>query len=250
MLREIRYEPRLDRDDVSKRIGLIALATDATIEGDFTRLVARDDIEVHVNRIRFVNPTTPQNLRAMHPDLAGAASLILPGERLDAIVYGCTSASILIGEDAVRKSITEGRGDVHVITPAAAATDALRVLAAKRISIVTPYVRETAEPMSRYFQANGFDVVQAVCLNMEDDREMARMPTSEIVRVVSSSIGEGSDAVFVGCTAFPAARAAAAIEELTSVPVVTSNLAAAWATLRHCGIPSDRDSSPCLFRLS
>jgi len=251
MTSEMHYEPpQLDGRELPKRVGLIALATDATIEGDFRRFVARDNIAVHVNRIRFINPTTPENLRAMHPDLAEAASLILPGEKLDAIVYGCTSASVVIGEEAVRRSIVEGRGDSHVITPAGAASDALSALRAKRIAVLTPYVRETAEPLSAYFQARGYDVTRAVHLNMEDDRHMARIPVAEIVRLVGSVAEPGLDAIFVGCTAFPAAEAAAAIEEQTGIPVVTSNLATAWSVLRHCGYPPDPAAAERLLRMA
>lgn len=249
MISEMDYKPRLDDFALPKRVGLIALATDATIEGDFRRLVASDEISVYVNRIGFKNPTTPANLRAMRPDLAAAASLILPEERLDAIVYGCTAASVVIGEDAVREAVVEGRGEVHVITPAAAAVKALNAFRARRIMILTPYVRETAEPLSMYFKERGFDVNRSICLNMEDDRHMACIPAAEIVRLVSRAVEPGTDAVFIGCTAFPAAQAAAAIEAATGIPVVTSNLAAAWATLRHCGFPPDRTAPVRLLQL-
>ncbi|MGO6819614.1 ectoine utilization protein EutA [Rhizobium brockwellii] len=250
MITEIEYRPPSERAALPKRIGLIALSTDATIESDFNRLIALRDVAVHVNRIEFANPTTPENLRAMQPQLAKAASLILPGEKLQAIVFGCTSASVVIGEEQVRLAITHGRGDIRVITPAGAAVDALNALNAKSITIVTPYVRQTAEPLSAYFQSRGFAIRRAVCLNMADDRMMARIPASDIVGLVCKSVEPGSDAIFVGCTAFPAAQAASQIEAITGIPVVTSNIAAAWSALRCCGVSADPGASTRLLRLA
>lgn len=101
--------PRLDDRPFAHRIGLVTLATDHTIEADFARIVAPRGIGVHVNRIAFANPVTPETLAAMQPDLAEAAALILPGEDLDAVVYGCTSASVVIGDGPVRAGIQAGK---------------------------------------------------------------------------------------------------------------------------------------------
>ncbi|MEW9617850.1 ectoine utilization protein EutA [Shinella sp. S4-D37] len=242
MIEEIQHQSTLEARPAARRIGLIALATDHTVEADFRRLVARDDIAVHVTRVGYANPTTPENLRAMHPRLAAAAALLLPGEDLDAIVYGCTSASVVIGEEAVAAAIGEGKPGASAITPAGSAVLALRTLKARRIAILTPYIRRTAEPMQAYFEAKGFGVDCLACLGMEDDREMARLPRAEIVRLAAGIAGAGTDALFIACTALRAAQCVPEIERQTGLPVVTSNLAAAWASLRQCGVAPDPDA--------
>jgi maleate isomerase len=250
MIEEIQPRPALDDRPAPRRIGLIALATDHTVEADFRRLVASDAVAVHVARVHYANPTTPENLRAMHPHLAAAAGLILPGEALDAIVYGCTSASVVIGEDAVAAALQAGRPGTPVITPAGAAVRALRALRARRIDILTPYVRRTAEPMQAFFAAKGFDVDRLVCLGMEDDREMACLPLEEIVRLAVETVTPGAEALFLACTALRAAQCAPEIERRTGLPVVTSNLAAAWTSLRQCGIAPDPDAACRLLTLA
>ena len=55
-----------------------------------------------------------------------AAALILPGEDLDAVVYGCTSASVVIGDAAVRAAISAGKPGAAAITPVSATLAALR----------------------------------------------------------------------------------------------------------------------------
>jgi maleate isomerase len=250
MIEKMQHQSTLDDRPALKRIGLIALATDHTVEADFRRLVARDDIAIHVTRVSYANPTTPENLRAMQPHLTAAASLILPDETLDAIVYGCTSASVIIGEREVAKAIEAGKPGVPVVTPAGAAVAALRALQANRIAILTPYMRRTAEPMHAFFTAHRFQVDRLTCLGMEDDRDMARLPHAEIVRLAVETVQPETQALFIACTALRAAECVPEIEKRTGLPVVTSNLASAWASLRLCGVAADPHSTARLLALA
>ncbi|TJW57736.1 MAG: ectoine utilization protein EutA, partial [Mesorhizobium sp.] len=89
-IRLLPTRPALDARPLAKRVGLIILATDHTSEPDFHRMVASERIGVYVARIPYKNPTTPENLRRMQPELEAAAALILPDEPLDAVCYSCT----------------------------------------------------------------------------------------------------------------------------------------------------------------
>jgi len=95
----------LEERPVRWRIGLLALATDHTLERDVARICGGDEIAVYVTRVAFANPMTAENLRAMGPRLTQAAELILPDEDLDALAYGCTSASVAMGDAAVAAAI-------------------------------------------------------------------------------------------------------------------------------------------------
>ena len=111
--------PRLLADRV-RRLGAVVLATDLTIEGDLAALMP-PDAALHVTRIPYANPTTPENLRAMAPHLAVAADLILPGMPLAAIGFGCTSGGVVIGDAQVAASVARARPGVPVSAPAQAA---------------------------------------------------------------------------------------------------------------------------------
>lgn len=238
--------PKLDSRPLGKRIGLVILATDHTSEPDFARMVASADIGIYVSRIHYANPTTPENLRAMQPSLTTGAGLILPGEPLDAIMYSCTSASVVIGDDEVTSAIRKAKPGVNVVTPTAAAVLGLKAFGARNISVLTPYTIETSRPMADYFSGLGFGIDRFTCLDMTDDREMARVAPSEIVAFAKEAFDPKSDALFISCTALRAAGVAAEIEQAIGKPVVTSNLATAWQCLRLCG---DQTSRPELGRL-
>lgn len=227
--------PRLDDRPFAHRIGLVTLATDHTIEADFARIVAPRGIGVYANRIAFANPVTPATLAAMQPDLAEAAALILPDEDLDAVVYGCTSASVVIGDAAVRAGIQAGKPGVPVVTPISAVLAGLRAMGARKLSVLTPYSVETSAPMARMFQAEGMALQRFTCMNMLDDRDMARVPVNEIVAFARDAVAPGSEALFISCTAVRAAGVIDRIEAACGVPVLSSNYAAAWNVLRLCG---------------
>jgi maleate isomerase len=220
---------------MEKRIGLIILATDHTTEVDFARMVAGPRIGLYVARIPYANPTTPDNLRKMQPTLTEAAALILPGESVDAVLYSCSSASVVIGDAEVQDAITAAKPGVPVITPPLAAVRGLKALGVRRIGVLTPYMVETSRPIAPYLTAHGFEIAGFTCLGFDDDREMARIPPAALVEIARQTTAPEAQALFISCTALRAASVAAEIEAAIGRPVVTSNQATAWSCLRLCG---------------
>lgn len=225
----------LDDRPVPRRVGLVTLATDHTTEVDFAALPAHG-IGVYATRIPFANPVTPATLAAMAGDVTQAAALILPGENLDAVVYSCTSASVVIGDGAVRAAIAAGKPGASAITPISAGFAGLRALAADRITLLAPYTPQTTQPMADCFEAGGFALQGVACLNLTDDREMARMSHATIIAAARDALAAGSQALFIACTAVRACAIIDRIEDAVGVPVVSANSATLWAAARACGI--------------
>jgi maleate isomerase len=237
----------LEPTDAWKRLGLITLATDLTSERDFARIVPLEQAGVYGTRIEFENPTTPENLARMAPRLTRAAELILPGEHLEAICYSCTAASVVIGEDDIADAIHAVQPGVPVVTPTVAARLALTALGATRISVLTPYLVETGQPMATYFANHGLEVTRFVCLGLSDDRIMARVSRKTIVEAACLADRPETEALFISCTGLPAVSAIAEIESRTGKPVITSNQASAWAMMRHAGMKDRLDGFGRLF---
>lgn len=226
----------LDPAGAVAKLGLIALSTDLTIERDFAAALPSDRAGVFAARVLFENPTTPENLRKMAPRIGDAAALILPGEDLAAICYGCTSASVVIGDAAVAAEIHRVRPGVPVVTPASAAIEAFGALGARRIAVLTPYVLETSIAIAGYFERAGLDVARLECLGLADDRDIGRVSAATIRAAAARIDTSDVDALFLSCTALPAFALAAELEAATAVSVVTSNQACAWALAGHAGL--------------
>jgi maleate isomerase len=147
---------------------------------------------------------------------------------------------VVIGDDEVAAAIRKAKPGVNVVTPTAAAVLGLKAFDARHISVLTPYTVETSRPMADYFSRLGFGIDRFTCLDMTDDREMARVALSEIVAFAKEATDPASDALFISCTAFRAASVVAEVEQAIGKPVVTSNLATAWQCLRICGDQTPR----------
>ena len=95
-------------------IGLIVLATDNTIEHEFRQIVPRvEGAAVFHTRILNDPDINEETLRAMEGRIADCARTLRPGERIDVVAYGCTSASMVIGPAGVAARVHEGgRPDV------------------------------------------------------------------------------------------------------------------------------------------
>ncbi|MEJ8573600.1 ectoine utilization protein EutA [Microbaculum marinum] len=242
-------EPVLDDPEVI-RFGLIALATDLTSERDAWRILPPDRAALHVARIPYENPTTPENLARTAPALTAAADLLVPGIALAAICYSCTSASVEIGDAAVAGAIEAARPGVPVVTPPDAAIAAFAALGVRRIALVTPYLPETTEPMAAYFARRGLDIVSAQCLGMSDDRDMARVSRTTILDAVAAADVPEAEGVFLSCTALPAVGCIDEVEQRIGKPVVSSNQASFWRMAQLAGLTPRPDAPGRLFRVA
>jgi hypothetical protein len=99
------------------RIGLVVLASDYTMEHEFRRVFGSpglgSGVDYYEARIRNSPQITPETLAAMGPLITETVDLILPGAALDVVAFGCTSASMVLGEAAVAKNIHAARGQGH-----------------------------------------------------------------------------------------------------------------------------------------
>ena len=239
---------RMDARPVSKRIGLVALATDHTTEVDFARMLQGQDVGVYVNRIEYENPTTHESLLRTGPRLSAAAADILPGEALDVLVYACTAASVVLGNDTVAMHMNNAKPGVPCVTPSSAAFDAFDALGVKKISVLTPYTQDVTESLAAYFSRRSAAVVSATCFGLSDDREMARISRESIIEGGVAACASDADALFVSCTAVRAASCVEELEDRLGKPVVTSNQAMVWRCARHLGITSTPSGGGKLFK--
>lgn len=205
-------------------IGLVVLSCDPTIEQDFRSAL---DCNIYVNRIPFVSPVTVENLQAMEHSLTQAVSDIVPDEPLDAVVYGCTSGSMLIGNSRVIELVHSVRPGVKVITPSFSALHSLDTMNAKNIGLVTPYIESVHDRVADWFGKNGIGVYESAYMDCTTDYEISRIDLDTMVEA-ALEVSVGVDAVFMSCTALRSYEHVQAIEHAVGVPVLTSNQQMIW----------------------
>ena len=234
---------------VKYRIGLIALSTDHTLERDLHRLAPLEEVCFYTSRVEFINPVTPENLRLMEPHIARAAELILTNQQIDAICYGCTSASATLGDASVFGALTEGKPGVPATNPALGGVKAIEALGAKKVSVLTPYPEAASQKLADYFASKGCGVISHHCLNIADDRDIAHIDPSSLIDAARTANHPDADAVFLSCTALPGVEVIPELEEALGKPVIISNQAMIWMALRLAGCGHQAPNGGKLFTL-
>jgi len=232
------------------RIGLVVLASDYTMEHEFRRVFTLPGVDYYESRIFNSPQITPETLAAMGPLLTQTVDLILPGSKLDVVAFGCTSASMVLGETTVAERIHAARPEAKATNPITAAFAAFDAFGAKRIAVLTPYRRDVNEIVRSYITGKGYQVPVFGSFNEQDDGIVASIDADSIRNAVRTIVrGREVDAVFVSCTSVRLVDAVTEIEAECGLPVTSSNHALAWHCLRLAGITDKRPELGRLFVL-
>ncbi len=231
-----RGDERLDAGRCGRaHIGVIALATDLTIEQDMARMCP-EGVGVFTTRIETPQEITAANLSAMRSLLAGAARQLLPGDRLDVVCFGCTSGSLVIGEDRVMAELSRAAPRSQATTVATAVVAALRELEVGRLAVGTPYIDEVNRRQAQWLARHGFEVLCLEGLGLLLDRDIGRAKPEVIEQLGRSVDRPDAEAVFLSCTALRSLEVIEQLERALAKPVITSNQATMWHCLRLAGI--------------
>jgi len=228
-------------------IGLIVLSSDQTVEHEFRLLTDIEGVALYHSRIENSPAITPETLLQMEQKIPGCADLILKGVHLDVVAYGCTSASMVIGEECVFERIRSVRPKAKCTTPITAAFAAFDAFDARNLAVLTPYRQDVNDKVADYIEVRGYRVTAFGSFNEEDDNKAARISAASI-KSAAIELGSRSDVdmVFVSCTNLRVASIVNDIESSTGKPATSSNHAMAWHCLRLAGIA---DSAPQHGRL-
>ena len=217
------------------RVGLIVLATDVMIEKDFLKVFSRVPADLYVNRITNYNPVTAENLKKMTNKITCVTENILPGERIDCIVYGCTSGTIVSGYDNIKKKINIAKPDALVTAPSTAALNALKKKNINKISIVTPYIKSVNDDVVNFFKNNNFEVTSNTYFDIQSDIDIGRVDQDQLFKILSNIDHKDAEALFVSCTSLPVLNIIERLEKKLNITVLSSNQALIWDSLESIG---------------
>ena len=233
-MHSIKIEPKY-KSSVNPKVGLIALATDFMIEKDFINVTKNMNIDLFVNRIHCYSPLTSENLIKMSNTVSEVSSDILPDEKLDCVVYGCTSGTIAVGYDSIKKKIELAKPEAKVTTPSTAASNALKKLNISKVAIFTPYSKKLNDEVVDYFKKENFIVTSNSYFDISIDGDIAKIDPDHLFNVISNMKLEGAEAVFLSCTNLPALSIIDKLEKKLNKIVLCSNQVLIWDTLQSIG---------------
>jgi maleate isomerase len=223
--------PRTER----VHIGLVQLSTDHSLETDWAKLINKQ-AAVFSSRVYYSSEMTPQALEKISEGISDASGLIATGLDMDVMAFGCTSASIIIGEDKVEKLLTKGRGNIPATNPWSAAKAAFEYLGAKKIAVFSPYPTEVNFPLHQQLIAAGFEVEVLGALGIEKDTDITRVSKKSMIEALIHLLaGVEADLIFMSCTNLRVLDHIQEIENQFNIPVVCSNSAMFWHAMHLVG---------------
>ncbi|MHA1107799.1 MAG: maleate cis-trans isomerase family protein [Alphaproteobacteria bacterium] len=225
------YEPLA----ISARIGLIVPSSNQMSEPHFYRY-APDSVVTHTTRLRMTGKHR-MKLAELTPHIAEAA-IMLADSGCDPIVFHCTANSMgegVAAEQTIVRTIADATG-VRATTTASATMAALKALDARRIVLVSPYVRATHEHEIEFLTEAGIEIVGERNLGLENSGAYVATPASVWLDTLRELQTERADSYFVSCANIRAMEMLDEMEALLDRPVLTSNQVALWHALRLAGI--------------
>jgi maleate isomerase len=215
------------------RVGLLVPSSNTVMEPDFWRALP-PGATLHTGRM-YLEETTPEAESRMLDEHVLPAARDLATARPDLIIFGCTSAGALRGNqydaDLCRR-ISDLSG-VPTVSVIASVRQAITASGARRVGVVTPYVDALNQRIRESVEADGVAVAGIAGLGISDNFEIATVPQERIVDFAERTLHDlDVDLAFVSCTNFPAVTALPELERRLGLPVVTSNQAAIAAMLR------------------
>ena len=230
------------------RIGLIALATDFRIEKDFISIIKDLDLDFFVNRIHCYFPLTSENLIKMSSTVTEISEDILPNEKLDCVVYGCTSGTIAAGYETIKKKINLAKPEAKVTTPSTAAVNALRKMKINNIAIFTPYSKPLNDEVVDYFESENFKITSNAYFDISNDLDIGKVDENYLYETLLNMDLGNADALFISCTALPALPIIEKLEKKLNKIVLSSNQVLIWDTLQSIGKKDSIDGFGKLFK--
>jgi maleate isomerase len=198
---------------------------------------APDDVSLYLTRLPFVPvPVTIEMAAALsdRDTVCRATRDVLAPEPL-VVAFACASGSFVhgaAGERLLHQSILDA-GAPAATTTSGALVESLRLLDARRIAVVTPYIDSVTDRLLGFLGEHGVEVVSSIGLGLLN--HIWKVAYSEVVAAVSAVDHPDAEAVYISCTNVPTYDIIAPLERMLGKPVLTANQVTMCSALRSMG---------------
>jgi len=231
------------------RIGLLAPSANPAVEPELRDLLA-PEAALHVTRLPVMPGTTLEQRNAAYPAAIAAALGDFGALALDAVVVGLTGPSYAVppAEDQALQDRLSDHAGRPVLLAARAIAQALEVLARPKLLLVSPYPGWLTDRAERYWRAAG--LVLADSFKLSETFRAYEMSPEEVADGLAR-LGPPADcAVLLSGTGMPTLDAMQWMQGRIGVPMLSSNLACAFAVSRRLGLAASPTLAACCPELA
>ena len=228
------------------KLGIVVPSWNTVMEYEFQRM-AGSTTSVHSQRIKHTDDSEKSLLwlSTQAPD----AATLLSHAKVQAICHGCTASGFLKtpAEDLEQAKELQALTGIPCVTSASSIAGALQALSAKKISVASPYEPWLNERVKLYLEQAGFEVLAIKGLGTQAHGSIS----APIIKALAHEVmRDDTEALFISCSNFRTLALITELEQETGRPVVTSNQASMWGTLRSIGDMRDIPEAGRLFHMA
>ena len=220
------------------RVGLLIPSSNTVMEVDFYRHLPAS-ATVHTGRM-YMEATTVKGEEEMLDDHCLPTAGDVATAKPDLVVFGCTSAGALRGNDydadlCRRISDVTGKPTVSVIESVRRKLMSLEV---RRVAVLTPYIEDLNVRIKASVEDDGIEVASIHGMGISVNFNLALVEPAEILAFAREKLGATPpvDALFISCTNYQAVATLPRLKEAYDMPIVTSNQAALEAVGRELDV--------------
>ncbi|ATQ58090.1 maleate cis-trans isomerase family protein [Paracoccus yeei] len=232
------------------RIGQIVPSSNITMETEIPALlkaremIAPERFTYHSSRMRMKHVTRDE-LSRMDAD-SDRCALELSDAKVDVMGYACLVAIMSMGhgyhaasQERLTKVVRDNGSDGAVVNSAGALIAGLKALGAKKVAVVTPYMKPLTELVVDYIRNEGFEVVDYRALEIQDNLAVAAHDPMNLPGIVASMDTADADVIVLSaCVQMPSLPAVSVVEAQSGKPVLTAAIATTWSMLRALDLPT------------
>jgi len=230
------------------RIGQIVPSSNTTMETEIPAMLrAREAVRperftFHSSRMRM-HKVTKQELEAMNRESLRCAAE-LADARVDVMSTACLVAIMSMGlgyHRQVQRELEEvarnNRCDARIMTSAGALIEGLKIMRAKRISLLAPYMRPLTDLVVEYIENEGIEVVDAISFEIPDNLDVGRRDPRRLVDEVKRLDTSNVDVVVLSaCVQMQSLPAIQTVESALGIPVTSTSVCTTRRMLDHLGV--------------
>ncbi|ARC34954.2 Asp/Glu racemase (plasmid) [Paracoccus yeei] len=207
-------------------------------------MIAPERFTFHSSRMRMKHVTRDE-LSKMDAD-SDRCALELSDAKVDVMGYACLVAIMSMGlgyhaasQERLTKVVRSNDSDGAVVNSAGALIAGLKELGAKKVAVVTPYMKPLTEMVVEYIRNEGFEVVDYRALEIQDNLAVAAHDPMNLPGIVAGMDTADADVIVLSaCVQMPSLPAVSVVEAQTGKPVLTAAIATTWSMLRALDLPT------------
>ncbi|MNN72230.1 Maleate isomerase [compost metagenome] len=129
-----------------------------------------------------------------------------------------------------------------MVTSAGALVEGIKALGAKKVSLLTPYMKPLTRVVIDYIENEGIEVVDSISLEIADNLEVANRSPFAPAEITKKLITHNVDAIIASaCVQMPSLQSVQIIEDREKIPVLSSSVATTYLMLKKLGLPTRID---------